>query len=176
MRRTVRVSTAVALFAVGALLAGAIATGGHAQDTTTTATTTETTTATETTTEPATTVEQTTTVQQTTTRRVVVPPSGTTTTSSSSGNGTPTWVWVLLGILAVALIVLAALLARRGRGAMPVEERRQRLDRAVATWAAQGWALESQTGDSAVLRRGGELQLVSVDEAGHVSTRPLPNR
>jgi hypothetical protein len=40
----------------------------------------------------------------------------------------------------------------------------------------QGWALESQSADSAVLRRGGELMVVSVDEAGHVSTRPLPSQ
>jgi hypothetical protein len=37
----------------------------------------------------------------------------------------------------------------------------------------QGWALDSQSADSAVLRRGTELMLVSVDDAGHVSTRPL---
>ena len=46
--------------------------------------------------------------------------------------------------------------------------------RAVASWAAQGWAIETQTDDSAVLRRGAEAMLVSVDQAGHVSTRPLP--
>ena len=39
----------------------------------------------------------------------------------------------------------------------------------------QGWALDSQSADSAVLRRGGELMVVSVDPAGNVSTRPLPN-
>ena len=83
---------------------------------------------------------------------------------------------MLLAILAVALIVLMVLLARRGGGAVPAEERRQRLDRAVATWAAQGWALESQTADSAVLRSGSELMLVSVDQAGQVTTRPLPDQ
>jgi hypothetical protein len=40
----------------------------------------------------------------------------------------------------------------------------------------QGWALDSQGADSAVLRRQGELMLVSVDPAGNVSTRPLPNQ
>jgi hypothetical protein len=107
---------------------------------------------------------------------VLVPTSGTTTSASSSNNGTPAWVWVLLGILALALVVLIVVLARRGGGGVPAEERRQRLDGAVGTWAAQGWALESQSADSAVLRRGGELMLVSVDQAGHVSTRPLPNQ
>jgi len=158
-----------ALFAAGALLAGAIAAGGRAAGATTTVEQTTITTAT---------VQQTTTatVERTTTRRVVVPTSGTTTSASSSSNGTPAWVWVLLGILAVALIVLIVVLARRGSGSVPAEERRQRLDGAVSTWAAQGWALESQTADSAVLRRGTELMLVSVDQAGHVSTRPLPSQ
>jgi hypothetical protein len=178
MPRALRISSGVVLFAAGALIAGAIATGGHAADTTTTETTTETTTAVETTTAPATTEITTATVEQTTTRRVVVPPPTTTTTGSSSSSSTPTWVWVVLGILAVGLVVLAALLLGRrgGRGAVPPAERRQRLDRAASSWAAQGWALESQTGDSAVLRRGSELLLVSVDEAGHVSSRPLPSQ
>jgi hypothetical protein len=104
---------------------------------------------------------------------VIVPV--TTTSTSSSSSSTPTWVWVLLGILAAAIGVLVFVLASRGGGSHGVsaEERRRRLDGAVATWAAQGWAVDSQTGESAVLRRGSELMLVSVDEAGHVSTRPL---
>jgi hypothetical protein len=56
-----------------------------------------------------------------------------------------------------------------------VEERQRRLDGAVGTWAAQGWAIESQTADSAVLRRGTELMQVTVDPTGHVTTRPLPS-
>ena len=81
---------------------------------------------------------------------------------------------MLLGILAGGLILLIVLLARRGGGGkVSTEERRRRLDGAVATWTAQGWALDSQSADSAVLRRGSELMLVSVDDAGHVSTRPL---
>jgi hypothetical protein len=80
-------------------------------------------------------------------------------------------VLALLGVAVIGLIV--ALVTRRGGGVSPAD-RRRRLDQGVATWAAQGWALQSQTGDSAVLQRGGELMLVSVDEAGQVSTRPLP--
>jgi hypothetical protein len=174
----VKASALAVLFVAGALLAGAIATRGGAQDTTT-ATTVEVQTATVTTTEPATTEVRTEvrteTLRQTTTRRVLVPQTlGTTTAESTSGNGTPTWVWVLLGILAVGLVVLIVLLAtRRGGGAVPPPERRRRLDGAVGTWASQGWALQSQSADSAVLQRGGELMLVSVDDAGHVSTRPV---
>ncbi len=104
---------------------------------------------------------------------MIVPTPGTTTEASSSSSGTPAWVWVLLGILAVALVVLVVLLTRRGGGTVPAEERRRRLDGAVASWAAQGWAVDSQTADSTVLRRDTELMLVSVDQAGHVSTRPL---
>ena len=82
---------------------------------------------------------------------------------------------MLLGILAVGLIVLIVLLARRGGGGgVSVDERRRQLDAAVGSWANQGWAVESETADSAVLRRGNEAMLVSVDRAGHVSTRPLP--
>ncbi len=156
-----------ALFAAGILLGAGLGVGGAQLVTTETTTTT----IPETTTAPGTTVV--TTVQQTTTRRVPVP---TTTSSSSSENDTETWVWVVLGILAVAVIGLViALLTRRGGGggAMPPEERRRRLDAAVGSWATQGWAVESQTGDSAVLRRGGDLMVVSIDPAGQVSSRPI---
>jgi hypothetical protein len=83
---------------------------------------------------------------------------------------------VLLGILAVGLIALIVLLAHRGGGggSLSVDERLRRLDGAVASWTAQGWAIESQSADSTVLRRGDASMLVSVDPAGHVSTRPLP--
>lgn len=182
-----------ALFAGGFLLAGGLAFGRATQFTTTetrTATLHETATSTvhETTTEPGTTVTETTattvpetapgttvvsTLLQTTTRRVFVQPPSTT-TSGSSTSSTPTWVWVLLAILAAAVIgLVVVLLTRKGRGAASPAERRQRLDGAVASWAAQGWALESETADSAVLRRGGERMVVSVDEAGQVSARPL---
>jgi hypothetical protein len=170
----------LAILALGVLLAVAITSGVGAADTTTTASTTTTTettpttteTTAETTTEPAT--NGTTTVEVTTTRFVPVEA----TTSSDSGSSTPAWVWVLLGILAVALVIVIVLLGRRGGGggssAMSLQDRHRQLDATVGTWAAQGWALETQTDDSAVLRRGTESMHVTVDQAGHVSTRPLP--
>ena len=167
VQRALKVSALVVLFAAGALLAGKVVAGGRAAQTETT-----TTTATETTTAPGTT--EVTTVERTTTRRVFVPTA--TTSLTSSENGTPAWVWVLLGLLALGLIVLVVLLATRrggGGGAVPPEERRRRLDGAVVSWAAQGWALENQSADSAVLVRGPERMVVSVDPAGHVSTQPL---
>lgn len=158
-----KLSALVALFAAGFLAAAVIVSGGRAQVLTRTETTVETTTA------PGTTE----TIEQTTTRRVIVPPS--TTESASNDNATPTWVWVLLGVLALGVVVLlVVVLARHGGGGVSVEERRRRLDGAVGSWVAQGWAVENQTADSAVLRRGSDLMLVSVDQAGHVGTKPLP--
>jgi hypothetical protein len=159
-----------ALLAAGIFLGAGLGAGGAAQIVTTETTTT---TVPETTTAPGTTVV--TTVQQTTTRRVIVP--GTTTSGSSSTDSTPTWVWVVLAILAVAVIgLIVALLTRGGGGgggAVAPADLRRRLDAAVASWAAQGWALESQTSDSAVLRRDDERMLVSVDQAGQISSRAL---
>jgi hypothetical protein len=86
-------------------------------------------------------------------------------------------VWVLLGILAVGLIALIAVLTRRGGGGgggtVSVDDRRTQLDHAVGSWVAQGWAVENQTADSAVLRRASEAMFVTVDRDGHVSTRPI---
>jgi hypothetical protein len=191
--KALTLSGLAAIFAAGLLLAIVLPVGGGAADTTSTDTTTtteststaDTTTTAETTTAETTTVETTTTlpgrtvtIETTTTQLVPVTPVGTTTTeAASSSGGTEAWVWVLLGILAAGLIALIALFATRGRGegagAISPEDRLRRLDGAVASWAAQGWAVETQTADSAVLRRGTESMLVSVDPGGHVATRPL---
>jgi hypothetical protein len=136
-------------------------------DVTTTETLPVTTTVEETTTAPATTVA--TTVEQTTT----LAPTTATTTSSSSSSSTPTWVWVVLGILAAGVIGLLVALFTGGRGGISGEERQRRLDAAVASWATQGWALESQTPGSAILRRGPDLMVVSIDDHGQINTRPL---
>jgi len=148
-----------ALFAAGLVLAGGLAATGVA-DVTTTETVPVTTTVSETMTAPASTVLST--VEQTTTRRIV--PTTGTTSSSSSASTTPTWVWVVLGILAAAVIgLIVALLTRRGIYA------------AVASWAAQGWVLDSQTAGSAILRRGPDLMVVSIDDKGLTNARPLAN-
>lgn len=157
-----------ALFAAGLLLAGTLASVGVA-DITTTETLPVTTTVEETTTAPG----AVTTVEQTTTRRVVVNPTTGTTTSSSSADTTPTWVWVVLGLLAAGVIGLLVALFTRGHGAVSAQERQRRLDAAVATWANQGWALESQTPGSTILRRGPELMVVTIDDKGQINTRPV---
>jgi hypothetical protein len=168
-----------ALFAAGLLGAGALATIGSAQtpETTTetvheTTTVHETETVQETTTAPATTVVTTATVAPTTTSAPAT--TGTTTSTEKSASTTPTWVWVLLGVLAAAAIgLVVALLTRRGGAAIPELERRRRLQSAVESWTAQGWALVNQTADSAVLQRGDQRMMVSVDPAGQVSARQM---
>ena len=162
-----KIAALVVLLTAGIVLGVGLGTGGAQLVTTET----ETTTVPTTTTAPGTTVV--TTVQQTTTRRVIVTA---TTSGEKSVDKVPTWVWVVLGILAVGVIGLIIALATRGGGgggAIPPPELRRRLDGAVASWAAQGWALENQTADSAVLRRGEDAMMVSVDPAGQISTRPL---
>ena len=161
-----KIAALVVLLTAGIVLAVGLGTGGAQLVTTET----ETTTVPTTTTAPGTTVV--TTLQQTTTRRVIITA---TTSGEKSVDKVPTWVWVVLGILAVGVIGLIIALATRGGGggAIPPPELRRRLDGAVASWAAQGWALENQTADSAVLRRGEDAMMVSVDPAGQISTRPL---
>jgi hypothetical protein len=193
--KALTLSGLAAVFAAGLVLAVTLPVGGGAADATTTDTATTDTTATDTTatettttTAPETSTETTTTtttlpgrtvtVETTTTNFVTLPTQSTPEeTSASGGSGTEAWVWVLLGILAAGLIALIVLFATRGHGgggtALSPEDRLRRLDGAVASWAAQGWAVETQTADSAVLRRGAEAMLVSVDPGGHVATRPL---
>ena len=167
VRRPLQLAGLAACLIAGVLVAAGLGAGVRAADTTTTETTTETVS------EP-TTVLTTATVEQTTTRRIIVPTSSTSTSStSSSSSETPAWVWVLLAILAAALVILIVLLARRGGSSVSPEERRRRLDGAVASWTTQGWAVESQSADSAILRRAGERMNVSVDSAGQVFTQPL---
>jgi type II secretory pathway pseudopilin PulG len=83
-------------------------------------------------------------------------------------------VWALIGVLALALIVVLLLTQRGRRKELSVDARRRLLESALGTWALQGWAIESQTADTAVLRRPGEQMLVSVDPYGSVTARPLP--
>lgn len=114
--RMVKLVGLAALFGAGLVLAGGLAASGAADATTTE---TLTTTLSETTTAPTTVV---TTVEHTTTQSAVVPTHPTTTASSTS-NSTPTWVWVVLTILACAVVgLLIALFARRN-GSAPTDRR-----------------------------------------------------
>ena len=152
-------------------MAGVVATAGRADTTTETTTTTQPTTVTttvqETTTAPATTVVTTATVAPPTT-------APTTTSTESSASTTPAWVWVLLAALGAAAIgLLVYVLAHRGPAAVPGPERQRRLQGAIDTWAAQGWALVSESADTAVLQRGNERITVTVDPMGHITTNAM---
>jgi hypothetical protein len=87
-------------------------------------------------------------------------------------SNTPTWVWIVLGLLAAGVIGLVVAMLTR-RGGISEVERQRRLDAAVASWAAQGWAVDSQTPGSAILRRGPELMVVSIDDKGQTIARAL---
>jgi len=82
-------------------------------------------------------------------------------------------VWIVLGVLAVAVAALVVALLTRGGGSTSAAERTRSLDAAVGSWAAQGYAVESKSAGSAVLRRGGERIMVAVDPAGNVSSQRL---
>jgi len=175
MRVPLQLTGLAGAFVLGLVLAGLLVGGGRAQEIVTdttveTVTTVETAVETETTVATETTVT-TETLQEEPTGDVTVPA---TAAGEETESETPAWMWALIALLAVGLLVAIVLLARRGRGSgIPAEQRRRRLEGAVASWVGQGWALESETGDSAVLRRGSERMIVSVDGGGHISTQPL---
>ncbi len=133
-----------------------------------------------TTTEQETVQETVTTTETTTTQTtshvpgaIVITPA-TTTTDSTSSTETQTWALVLIGAAVIGLVGLLIWLARRhGHKEMPAERRRQLLADAVAAWVAQGWAPESQTDTTAVLRRGAEHIVIAVDGQGNVSSQAV---
>jgi hypothetical protein len=123
-----------------------------------------------------TTVRETQTQQQTvTTGPTIISPNVTTTAPSASSSETPDWAWALIAILGLGVVALIVVLLvrRRGPEEMPLEQRRQLVAAAVSSWVAQGWAIESQTDDTAILQRDDQHMLVSVDSRGRVTSGPL---
>ncbi len=170
-------SSLAALFCAG--LVAALASGTAAGETAAlTATTTSTTTATaeEQPTLPQSTVLETT-VQQTVTNTHVITKAPTTvvvttSTETDTSSGTKTWALVVIGIAIVGLVVLIGWLASRHKD-LPPATRRRMLAEAVAAWVAQGWAPVSQTESTAVLRRGDEHTVLSVDGRGNISSQAV---
>ncbi len=127
------------------------------------------------------TVQETVTTTETTTTQttshvpgaiVITPP--TTTTDSTSSTETQTWALILIGAAVIGLVALLIWLAtRHGHKEIPSERRRQLLADAVAGWIGQGWAPESQTDTTAVLRRGAEHIVIAVDGQGNVTSQAV---
>jgi hypothetical protein len=83
---------------------------------------------------------------------------------------TPNWVWVVAAIFCGVVVGLIVLLIRRHPDQVSADERRRLLTAAVASWTGAGWAVESQTGESAVVVRDGARRLIAVDGAGQVTS------
>jgi hypothetical protein len=97
---------------------------------------------------------------------IVTPPAASSDTSAS----TDTWALIAIAAMIVAFIGLIGWLATRHKGHT---EDLRRLAEAVAAWVAQGWAPESQTETTAVLRRGSERTLITVDAHGNISSQAV---
>jgi hypothetical protein len=110
------------------------------------------------------------TLQQTVTRTAVTTSVPAAETSSS---GLPLWAWIAIAVGAACLVVLLVWLVRRPRK-LGVEERRRLVVSAAASWIAQGWAIEQQSDDSAVLHRDGQRLLLRVDARGRIVTSVPP--
>ncbi len=110
-------------------------------------------------------------------------PSGTTNgEEATDGDGVPAWVWVIVGIAVVA-VLLAVFLLGKGRGekvdsqarrAKTPAERQEILVAALSGWTSQGWTIESQTADVAVLKKEGQRRQLRVDELGALHQQELP--
>ena len=119
-----------------------------------------------------TTVQQT--VQQTVTK---VRPATTAPPQQSTGgsSGLPTWAIVLIVVAGIGLIAAVAFLLGRGKrgGDSSMDGRRRILDAAVASAVASGWTVESTGPVEAVIRHNGDRAMLTVDEHGQITRRPL---
>lgn len=134
-----------------------------------TVTTERTATLTVTETQPATTAETSTTEDTATTATT------TDTTGSGGGGGFPTWAIVLIAAAVIGLIAAVAYLLGRGKKQddNALDGRTRILDAAVASAVASGWTVESSSPLEAVIRRDDERTLLTVDDQGRVTRRPL---
>jgi hypothetical protein len=122
-------------------------------------------------TRPGVTVSQSTTVGVTVTGSVQPTPQTTAAAPAAETGSTPTWVWVLIAVGAGLVIGLVVWLLRRRSTDRQRGEQQRLVAATVAGWTAQGWAIESQTESSALLRRDGEAVVVSVEPGGRISSR-----
>jgi hypothetical protein len=106
---------------------------------------------------------------------------------TGSDSGISGWVYALVGAAVVALIAGVAWLIRRGRkpppaaaAAVPVPTPKSLAERQAILLAdverrlQSGWTVVSQTADTAMLERSGEITRVTVDEYGTLHEIPSP--
>jgi hypothetical protein len=110
------------------------------------------------------------TLQQTVTSTTVTTPAS---TAAASSTALPLWAWIAIAVGAACLVVLLVWLIRRPRKLGP-EERRRLVASAAASWIVQGWAIEQQSDDSAILHRDGQRLLLRVDARGRIVTSVPP--
>jgi O-antigen/teichoic acid export membrane protein len=107
--------------------------------------------------------------------------------STDSGSGVSGWVYALVGALVVALIAAVVALTRRRKPGPPapaavpksLAERQAILLAEVQRRLSSGWTVVSQTGDTAMLERSGQVIQIAVDEFGtlhEIPTRPSEGR
>jgi hypothetical protein len=99
----------------------------------------------------------------------------TTETTGSDSGGFPTWAIVLIAAVVIGLIGAVAYLLGRGKkhDENALDGRTRILDAAVASAVASGWTVESSSPLEAVIRRDDERTLLTVDDQGRVTRRPL---
>jgi len=106
-------------------------------------------------------------------------------TGTGSDSGVSGWVYALIGATVVALIAAVVWLIHRGRKPppapavpvptpKPLAERQAILLAEVERRLQSGWTVVSQTADTAMLERSGEITRVTVDEYGTLHEIPSP--
>ena len=86
------------------------------------------------------------------------------------------WLAILVIVLGAGVIAGVVMLVRRpkaAKSAVTPEGRHARLFDAVQSWIAQGWSVEREENEEAVLAKGAQRMLVAVDAEGRVSTNAL---
>lgn len=167
----------------GSALSNAIGSAGSGLPTTSTPPTTTTETVTTTPPPVTTTTPIITTSSTSVTLTATAPPADT--AGTGSDGGVSGWVYALIGAAVVALIAAIAWLIRRGRKPpraavapvqtpKPLAERQAILLADVERRLQSGWTVVSQTSDTAMLERAGEITRVTVDEYGTLHEIPSP--
>lgn len=169
----------------GSALSNAIGSAGSGLPTTSTPPATTTTITTPTITSSSTSVTLTATAPPATTLTGAAIGSTADTGGTGSDSGVSGWVYALIGAAVVALVAAVGWLIRRGRKpppptAVPVQTPRSLGERQAILLAdverrlQSGWTVVSQTADTAMLERAGEITRVTVDEYGTLHEIPSP--